>query len=186
MLLISPAAAIDFTYIGGVGSSWFTTGNWSPAEFGPPTDLDTATIANGGLVLVDHNFGPGDRVDALTLAAGELRTNGYEVIVDDAVNFSTALTLVNGGGSLLRIDPNASGPSFDSLDTDDLTVANGGVVDMRSGSRLEVDSGLLTIGSGSSLKGRGAIDLEASVGAATSLLVNDGALRAGGDLLLPA
>ncbi|MEZ6073503.1 MAG: hypothetical protein R3C10_25310 [Pirellulales bacterium] len=153
-----------------------STENWTPYEFGPPTTFDTATIGNSNPAYVDHNFAANDQVNALTISGGsDLYTNGYEAIVD---NNGTAMTLVTGAGSYLRVEQNNAGPAADSFDTDLLTVANGASVYLLSG-RLEVDSGKLDIATGGTVFGRGAIDLEGSLSAAGTLLENDGELRAG-------
>ncbi|MEZ6073229.1 MAG: PEP-CTERM sorting domain-containing protein [Pirellulales bacterium] len=171
-----PACAVDFVWSSfGANDNWFNFENWTPYEFGPPTTFDTATIGNGDPAYVDHDFAVNDQVNALTVSGGsDLYTNGYEAIID---NNGTATTLITGAGSLLIVAPHVSNPALDSFDTDLMTVQNGGTVQMIGGV-LEVDSGLLLIGAGSVLFGAGSIDLEAVLGAATTVLGNDGVLQA--------
>ena len=176
--LTSSANALNFTWTGEINNNWHVTNNWAPLEFGPPGNLDTATISNGRTVLIDANFVSSDFIDGLTITSGELRTHGFEAIVDNGVVGSTALTLVSGANSRLQVELNTAGVAADSFDTDLLTVTNGGQANLYGG-RLEVDSGLLNVGSTGRVQGYGAIDLEASVSATTTLLRNDGLLRVG-------
>lgn len=174
-----PTLAYDFVWTGEYSNRWSDWQNWNPYEFGPPTTSDTVRIGNDDNVLIDADFTSANFVNGLTISGGSrLYTNGFEAVVDNSAAGLSALTLVTGLDSTLIITEHNSGVAHDSFDTDLLTIQERALVRLVDG-RLEVDSGPLHVGSDSVLSGYGNIDLEASVGAVTTLLKNEGLLRSG-------
>ena len=178
VFVASPTCAVDFFWHGTFDDDFSNAANWSPAG-GPPGDNDTATIDDGDVVFIYNDFTGSDYVNALTIADGStLNTNGYEAVVDNGVD---APTLVTGSGSSLVVLPYGGDPAHNAFVTNLVDVNSGGLVDMQGGV-LEVNAGPLALDSGT-VAGFGQIDLEFNPGASTSLIVNDGTVRASGGTL---
>jgi hypothetical protein len=183
--LAAPVArATDFTWTGFDDNQYFNYLNWLPLDpgviTGPPGTSDTATINNGDAVFVNQTFTSGWQINSLTLAGGSKLYNvptldffpppGYEIVVDGA---ASALTQLSGSGTELIVWANQLGTTADGFDTDLMTVNSGATVSLGNG-RLEVDSGMLDINSGATLRGYGWIDLEAANASPFTVLQNDG------------
>ncbi|NOZ39484.1 MAG: PEP-CTERM sorting domain-containing protein [Planctomycetes bacterium] len=173
------AAHVNWDDAGNSASKlWDNNGNWSPD--GDPDGLDVfiGNLANAAndRTLVDRAYS----INSLTITNGadvvNSTTNG---VSDDFELLVNGATSVSGAGSSIII----YGGDPDGLDTNTLTVSNGGSLILNSTSNsgtavVEVDSGLFEIGSSGSLIGTGRIDLENNPGSATTLLSNDGTITA--------
>ena len=171
--------AVDWDDAGNSASKlWDDNGNWSPDG-----DPDGQAVVIGNLfnafndrTLLDRNYS----ISSLAISNGadvvNSTTSGASDDFELLVNGSTT---VSGSGSSIII----YGGALDGLDTNTLTINNGGSVVLNSTTNagtavVEVDSGVLAIANGGTLTGTGRIDLEDSPGSATNLLINDGTITA--------
>jgi hypothetical protein len=102
-IVSSPAAAIDYTFVGD-GSSWIDTNSWNPV--GVPDTGDTAEIAL--TALADGRFG--GLPTSVTIKSGgvvDVQTDLYVTV--DGTNVNLPIT-VEGGGV---IKPHASDNNYD-------------------------------------------------------------------------
>ena len=169
---------------------WSNFGNWSPDSSPASDDVFIGNLANAfnDVTLVDQTYG----IDSLSI------TNGADVVNstdsgatnDFRLNVS-GLTTVSGAGSQILIY-GADFPPFifssaSGLDTDRLTINNGGTVTLNSTTAqglaiVEVDgttgTGLLDINTGGMLRGTGQIRLAENPASSTVLISNNGAITA--------
>jgi hypothetical protein len=162
---------------------WSDNGNWSP---------DAAVQQNDDIIIGDLANAAGDQtlfdianqIASLTLSNGAGVTNSTD---SGATAPNTREIVVNGATTLTGAGTNLTlyGRAGDAFDTNTLTLDGGARVTLNSQQGigtavLEVDSGLLDIGVGTSLVGNGRVDLEApTTGAAHLVLNNDGEITAG-------
>ncbi len=166
------AVAVPVAWNSATDDVWSDASKWTPPSV--PTSSDDVSIGTvagteGTRVTADAN----SNANTLTMVNGnELDTGGYEVLVDTAS--ASSGTSLSGSGTTLLVKVNSNNPTYDSFDTDSLSVGDGSVVLMLGGV-LEVDEGDLTLYAGSALGGYGTIDLDAASGE----LYNVGTIRAG-------
>ena len=164
--------AVPVAWNSATNDVWSDASKWTPPSV--PTSSDDVSIGTvagteGTRVTVDAN----SNANTLTLVNGnDLDTGGYEIIVNTAS--AATGTSLTGSGTTLLVKENSSNPTYDSFDTDSLTVGNGSVVLMLGGV-LEVDEANLRLETGSTLRGYGTIDLDAASGEFT----NSGTISAG-------
>ena len=165
---------------GGINKQWGNALNWSPngSPNGEPVTIGNHFNAANDQTLVDAPYS----IDSLTI------TNGADVINSVDSGATNAFELrVNGATSISGVGSSITvyGGFPDGLDTDTLSISNGGTLFLNSQSAmgtavLEVDSGLLNIGVGGTISGNGRIDLEKNfLGSPTTLLMNRGTLSVG-------
>ena len=175
------AISVSWDDAGGSASKlWSDFGNWSPdgdvanddvfignlaAAAGDATLLDSAkTIAsltiNGGASVTNSTDGGA--------------TNDFELIVNGLTTLGSGGT----GGTLFVI-----GNDGDGLDTQGLTINTAGVLNLNSTTAqgtavVEIESGLLSLGTGGTIIGQGRIDFEDPAAAVTTVFTNNGTLTA--------
>lgn len=167
-----PAAAVDKTYQFTGSGSWNNSFSWTP--FGIPTTIDRAFINTNDIVTINGDTAGVN--DLFISNSGELRTNGFLLLVDA----NNAETDISGAGSVLTVTPRTAGGR--AFDTDSLDINSGGLLDM-AGGRADVDVDL-DINSGGTLEGDGLVRI---FGGQANKLTNSGTINAtGGTLTLDA
>jgi fibronectin-binding autotransporter adhesin len=164
-------AQTSLTWVGGTGSDWSTTANWSPS--GPPTG-DTVIFSTGAPTsIVDSPFsivsleiqsaltlsGSG----ALTISSGLCDSSSGAVVISASIGGCTSVAST-GGGTLTLSGSNSY--------TGGTTISDSGILIVGSASALGASSGALTLGNGATLENAGSTSLT---------LANAVNLGAGGD-----
>lgn len=166
-LPFATAQAAPITWIGG-NNTWTdgagNNANWNPADEPDPDDEAIFNTANS------VNMGSSNTILALTMSGGiDLFTNDFNLTVG-------GLTQLVGASTNLFIGGAAS-----TLATHNLTINNGGLVELTGGTLTVLDptltNGLALINAGGTLAGNGSLLLDASLLVAT-LLNNNGTLTA--------
>ncbi len=161
--------AVDFTWTGAGTSDWDDPLSW---DFqGIPDDVgDTAFINTNP----DPRLVANRTIGALTIgaSAGDLFTDGFNLTVNGGTHSGT-ITLEGGGNASLFID---NGASAFEVDTDNLVINDGALVDLRS-SGLQVDA-FLDNNDGGRISGDGVVQI-----AGNTNFSNDGNVQAAGGTL---
>jgi hypothetical protein len=165
-LLATPSLALQRTWIGG-NVDWVDAGastNWNPND---EPDADDEAIFNTANSV---NLGSNNAVNGLTMSGGiDLFTNEFDLTVDGLVQLT-------GAGTILVINDAAG-----SVNADNVTINASALVQIVGGLLTldeELGSSLLDINAGGTLSGNGVITFADTPALATTLLVNDGTLRA--------
>lgn len=180
---IGQNAAAQISWDGGNATFvWGDNGNWNPdgSPAGMAVSIGNLAAATNDTTLIDAAYS----INSLTI------TNGADVVNSTDSGATNDFELVVNGNTTVS-DAGSSivifGGDPDGLDTNNLTIGNGGQVVLNSTTAqgtavVEVDgdtgTGLFSINTGGTLGGTGRIDLEAAPVAATSLIVNDGSIIA--------
>ena len=171
---------------GSASKLWSDFGNWSPDGSPSGRNIFVGNLlgAVGDTTLFDDNA-----IDILSLnvsgGASVVNSTDGGATNDFKIDVS-GNTTVGGAGSSIRIIGADTDFIFDfarGLDTDTLTINNGGQVILDSTTLqgtavVEVDNGLLDINAGGELIGTGRVELDDIVGVPTVLLRNDGEITA--------
>ncbi len=175
LMFVSRSYAVDRTRLISFNDSWQSASSWSPA--GVPSANDRAIIDNGLTIRLSADTAP---VNDLVVSNGSgLRTNGFRMNVGDNGGF--AQTLIQGGGSWVRVNPRTAGGA--ALDSNEVILSGGGLLDM-SGGEADIDF-KLDIGAGSTVAGDGMIVISNMLpsGEPGAELDNNGTIRAEGGTL---
>lgn len=169
--------AAPITWIGG-NNDWVdgagNNANWNPADEPDPDDEAIFNASNS------VNLGSSNTIQALTMSGGiDLFLNGFTLSVGGLVQLTGSSTNLFVGGASAALNAN------------NLTINNLGVVELSGGQMLVqvpgVVLGALTINTGGTLSGNGAVNLDDPVVTAT-VLNNNGtitALSRPANILLP-
>jgi hypothetical protein len=158
--------AADITWIGG-NANWVDAGgtaNWSPAD--EPDADDTAIFNTPNTVILGSN----NSILALTMSAGiDLNTSNFDLDVNGLVQLTAANTNLIVGAA-------------DSLLTADRITINSGANLETGGGTIQINeesgNGVLDINAGGEFLGHGTLSMTDVVGAATTLIINDGIINA--------
>jgi len=152
--LASPALAVNIQWTGASSNSWANPGNWTP--FGLPNNLTDVFIGPHPAITNNHVDLAGSlTIGSLTMTDGlSLRTDSHRLTVTGDTELSGAN--VTPDNFIYQSGLRLGAADGYSIDTRDLTLADGASVRMNSSfARVRRD---MVIGDGCSLYGHGVLD----------------------------
>lgn len=172
-LASSGVRADTITWDGSQSGLWNDDANWDLGRV--PIDGDVAVVdgalATRSVILTDDTAG----IDGLTLRnGGRISTNGYLLIVDDAL---PAPTVIEGTDSRIFVSELTANPAGRGFDTDRLTIDDSGVLELGEETAIAEIDVEAEVGTTGTLRGRGIVRF-GTIGTVngTQVLNNDGTI----------